>query len=63
MIISEDASFINPLQNVDESRFGESIKYYEKQVIFRDETAPKDPKRRMSPLIDQQERNKLWNDG
>lgn len=56
----DDASFINPLQNADDSKLNLTTKYYEKQAIYND---PNERKRPMSPLIDKQERDHLWNIG
>jgi len=56
----EDASFLNPLAQGDDSRLNVTTKYYQKQQVYAE---PPQFKRPASPLIDRAERDRLWNCG
>lgn len=57
---NEDASFINPLSAGDDSKLNVTQKYYQKNQVYDE---PPTQRRPMSPLIDKEERDRLWNCG
>eukprot|EP00347_Sterkiella_histriomuscorum_P022347 403330799 len=59
----EDASFINPLHGGDDSKLNLTQKYYQKQQVYDEPSSDTQRKRPMSPLIDRDERDRLWNCG
>ncbi len=65
MIQQNEISLLNPLAGGDDSKLNAAnmVDMYKKNQIYQDEDEEEKPKRKLSPLIDKNERDKLWNLG